>query len=101
MGVIAVLPRLGAAQADGGVTAEAHKPGFSCWRNGHAGRSVQSIDCLLCPDWDAVAALATPPDMAWVALAIADQGRPDLTGDLLTERREAFLQAGLNRLDSR
>jgi hypothetical protein len=40
-------------------------------------------------------------DMAWVAPTIADQGRPDLTGDLLAERREAFLQAALSRLDSR
>jgi hypothetical protein len=39
--------------------------------------------------------------MAWVAPTIADQGRPDLTRDLLNERREAFLQAALSRLDRR
>jgi aminoglycoside phosphotransferase (APT) family kinase protein len=51
--------------------------------------------------WDVVAALATPPDMAWVAPTIADQGRPDLTGDLLTQRRDAFLRAALTGLDPR
>ncbi len=53
------------------------------------------------PYWDAVAALATPPDMAWVAPTIADQGRPDLTGDLLSRRRDAFLRAALAGLDPR
>jgi aminoglycoside phosphotransferase (APT) family kinase protein len=49
--------------------------------------------------WDAVAALSTPPDMAWVAATIADQGRPDLNnGPLLNARREAFLQQALHRL---
>ena len=37
--------------------------------------------------------------MAWVAPTIADQGRPDLTGELLAERREAFLQTALSHLD--
>ena len=67
---------------------------LSGWEH-EAGRPAPDV-----PYWDAVAALATPPDMAWVAPTIADQGRPDLTGDLLTERRESFLQAALNRLDS-
>jgi len=53
------------------------------------------------PYWDAVAALATPPDMAWVAPTIADQGRPDLTGNLLTQRRDAFLRTALTGLDAR
>ncbi len=60
--------------------------------------------CRAAPDvpyWDAVAALATSPDMAWVAPTIADQGRPDLIGDLLNERRETFLHAALSRLDGR
>jgi aminoglycoside phosphotransferase (APT) family kinase protein len=49
--------------------------------------------------WDAVAALASPPDMGWVAGAIADQGRPDLDdGPLLTARRDAFLRQALSRL---
>jgi aminoglycoside phosphotransferase (APT) family kinase protein len=51
------------------------------------------------PYWDAVAALATPPDMTWVAPVIAGQGRPDLTGDVLNERRAAFLLAALSQLD--
>jgi aminoglycoside phosphotransferase (APT) family kinase protein len=61
-----------------------------------AGRAAPDV-----PYWDVVAALATPPDMAWVAPTIADQGRPDLTGDLLNERREAFLRAALEDLDPR
>lgn len=61
-----------------------------------AGRPAPDV-----PYWDAVAALATPPDMAWVAPTIADQGRPDLTSDVLNERREAFLRAALAGLDSR
>jgi aminoglycoside phosphotransferase (APT) family kinase protein len=68
---------------------------LSGWE-GEAGRTAPDV-----PYWDAVAALATPPDMAWVAPTIADQGRPDLTGSLLADRREAFLQAALTRLDSR
>ena len=49
--------------------------------------------------WDAVAALATPPDMGLVAATIADQGRPDLNdGPLLNARRDAFLQQALDRL---
>lgn len=45
--------------------------------------------------WDAVAALATPPNMGWVQPAIADRGRPDVTAELLTERREEFLDQAL------
>ncbi len=49
--------------------------------------------------WDAVAALSTPPDMAWVAATIADQGRPDLNdGPLLNARRDAFLRQALSRV---
>jgi aminoglycoside phosphotransferase (APT) family kinase protein len=65
------------------------------WQD-EAGRPAPDI-----PYWDAVAALATPPDMAWVAPTIADQGRPDLTGELLTRRRDAFLRAALTGLDPR
>jgi aminoglycoside phosphotransferase (APT) family kinase protein len=53
------------------------------------------------PRWDAVAALSTPPDMGWFLGAIASQGRPDLTRELLVERRDAFLRAALDRLDDR
>jgi aminoglycoside phosphotransferase (APT) family kinase protein len=51
--------------------------------------------------WDVVAALSTPPDMGWFVGAIAGQGRPDLSQDDLVRRRDAFLQAALDRLDDR
>jgi aminoglycoside phosphotransferase (APT) family kinase protein len=50
--------------------------------------------------WDVVAALSTPPDMGWFPGAIAGQGRPDLTRELLVRRRDDFLRAALNRLDA-
>jgi aminoglycoside phosphotransferase (APT) family kinase protein len=51
--------------------------------------------------WDVVAALSTPPDMGWFVGAIAGQGRPDLSQDVLVRRRDAFLRAALGRLDGR
>jgi aminoglycoside phosphotransferase (APT) family kinase protein len=49
--------------------------------------------------WDAVAALSTPPDIDWFAEAIAGMtGRPDLTRELLRQRRDAFLADALERL---
>ena len=48
--------------------------------------------------WDVVAALSTPPDMGWFPGAIAGQGRPDLTRELLVRRRDEFLGAALGRL---
>lgn len=50
--------------------------------------------------WDVVAALSTPPDMGWFPGAIAGQGRPDLTRDVLVRRRDAFLRDALGRLDA-
>ena len=50
--------------------------------------------------WDVVAALSTPPDMGWFPGAIAGQGRPDLTRELLLRRRDAFLRDALDRLDA-
>lgn len=50
--------------------------------------------------WDAVAALSTPPDLGWFVQAIGSQGRPDLTRETLTARRDAFLEAALGRLDA-
>jgi hypothetical protein len=43
--------------------------------------------------------LSTPPDFAdrWEA-TIQDQGRPDLTGDLLNARRDEFLSDAIERL---
>jgi aminoglycoside phosphotransferase (APT) family kinase protein len=48
--------------------------------------------------WDVVAALSTPPDMGWFVEAIGGQGRPDLTQDLLRQRRDEFLAAALEAL---
>jgi hypothetical protein len=50
------------------------------------------------PYWDAVAALASPPDMGWFPVSMAAQGRPDLTREVMLERRDAFLGAALSRL---
>jgi aminoglycoside phosphotransferase (APT) family kinase protein len=50
--------------------------------------------------WDVVAALSTPPDMGWFPSALAGQGRPDLTHDVLLRRRDEFLRAALARLDA-
>ena len=52
------------------------------------------------PYWDVVAALSTPPDMGWFPSAIAGQGRPDLTHEVLLRRRDEFLRAALTRLDT-
>jgi aminoglycoside phosphotransferase (APT) family kinase protein len=51
--------------------------------------------------WDLVAALSTPPDMGWFPSAIAGQGRPDLTQDVLLRRRDGFLRAAMARLDAK
>jgi hypothetical protein len=58
-----------------------------------AGRPASEV-----PYWDAVAALVSPPDMGWFPLSMADQGRPDLTREVMLERRDAFLDAALSRL---
>ncbi|HXW45909.1 MAG TPA: aminoglycoside phosphotransferase family protein [Streptosporangiaceae bacterium] len=58
-----------------------------------AGRPASDV-----PYWDAVAALASPPDMGWFPISMAAQGRPDLTRDVMLERRDAFLGAALTRL---
>ena len=48
--------------------------------------------------WDAVAALASPPDMGWFPISMALQGRPDLTREVMLERRDAFLGAAISQL---
>jgi aminoglycoside phosphotransferase (APT) family kinase protein len=49
--------------------------------------------------WDVTAALSTPPDIDWFAEGIAGMtGRPDLTNELLRQRRDAFLADALERL---
>jgi aminoglycoside phosphotransferase (APT) family kinase protein len=50
------------------------------------------------PYWDAVAALNQPGDMAVFAPVMHDQGRTDLSGRLLNERRDAFLRSALAAL---
>jgi aminoglycoside phosphotransferase len=45
--------------------------------------------------FDVVAALATPADMQGWVPNIAGQGRPDLTAEILVERRDAFLASAL------
>jgi Ser/Thr protein kinase RdoA (MazF antagonist) len=73
----------GLAAADGilrGWEAEAGRPG----------RDV--------PYWDVVASLASPPDMGWFPESMAAQGRPDLTREVMLERRDAFLAAALSQL---
>jgi len=58
-----------------------------------AGRPANDI-----PYWDAVAALASPPDMGWFPISMAAQGRPELTREVMLERRDAFLNAALRQL---
>jgi aminoglycoside phosphotransferase (APT) family kinase protein len=48
--------------------------------------------------WDAVAALASPPDMGWFPTSMACQGRPDLTRAVMLQRRDTFLEAAVRRL---
>jgi aminoglycoside phosphotransferase (APT) family kinase protein len=48
--------------------------------------------------WDAVAALATPPDMEVFQAAFSAQGRPDLDRATLRLRRDTFLRQALERL---
>gem|GEM_PF-599278 len=48
--------------------------------------------------WDVVAALATPPGLGWFPDAIARQGRPDLTRELLLRRHDGFLRSAVERL---
>jgi thiamine kinase-like enzyme len=58
-----------------------------------AGRPASDV-----PYWDAVAALASPPDMGWFPISMSAQGRPDLTREVMLERRDAFLDAALSQL---
>ncbi len=58
-----------------------------------AGRPASDV-----PYWDAVAALASPPDMGWFPTSMAAQGRPDLTREVMLARRDAFIDAALSRL---
>jgi aminoglycoside phosphotransferase (APT) family kinase protein len=48
--------------------------------------------------WDLVAGANTPADLTPMQDAIAQQGRPDLDGPTLTQRRDEFLQSALARI---
>jgi hypothetical protein len=52
--------------------------------------------------WDAAAALCTVGDMSYCLPGdmLGEVGRPDLNAALLTARRDAFLAAALDELDS-
>jgi Ser/Thr protein kinase RdoA (MazF antagonist) len=60
-----------------------------------AGRPASDV-----PYWDAVAALASPPDMGWFPQSMAAQGRTDLTRGVMLERRDTFLAAALSQLET-
>ena len=52
--------------------------------------------------WDVAAALCTVGDMAYCLPGdlVGELGRPDLNAAILTARRDAFLAAALDQLDS-
>jgi aminoglycoside phosphotransferase (APT) family kinase protein len=62
-----------------------------------AGRQAEHV-----PYWDVAAALCTVGDMAHCLPGdlLGELGRPDLNAAILTARRDAFLAAALNQLDS-
>jgi aminoglycoside phosphotransferase len=47
------------------------------------------------PYWDLVACLSTPPELSWFADATRAQGRPDLSQQIMLERRDQFLENAL------
>jgi aminoglycoside phosphotransferase (APT) family kinase protein len=59
----------------------------------HAGTAADDV-----PYWDLIAAVNQPGDMNGFAPVIQDQGRPDLTGPLLGQRRDDFLRTALAAL---
>lgn len=69
---------------------DAAGPVTAAWEDA-GGRAADDL-----PYWDAVAALNQPGDMAAFAPVMHDQGRTDLTGHLLNQRRDAFLRAALS-----
>jgi aminoglycoside phosphotransferase (APT) family kinase protein len=82
-------PRCDVAVMFGVATADAVLAG---WQE-RAGRAADDVAY-----WDVVAALSTPPDLAGWESVIQDQGRPDLTAAILTDRRDEFLLAALDQL---
>jgi len=81
--------RCDAAWRHGVKSAEHILPGWEA----EAGRPARDL-----PYCDAVAALASPPDMGWFQMEMTGQGRTDLTCEVMLERRDAFLDAALSRL---
>jgi hypothetical protein len=61
-------------------------------------REQGASDLLRAAEAAVAAALASPPDMGWFPVSMACQGRPDLTRELMLERRDAFLGAALSQL---
>jgi aminoglycoside phosphotransferase (APT) family kinase protein len=74
---------------------DAADPVLAGWADAMGRPAVDPADLAY---WDLVAALSTPPDLAEWEAVIQDQGRPDLTGPLLTARRDEFLLAALDRV---
>ena len=85
---------LGSLRCDAALTfgVEAADDVLDGWQE-EAGHPAADVDY-----WDVVAALATPPDLGWFVDTIRSQGRPDLTRELLVERRDGFLRRALERL---
>jgi aminoglycoside phosphotransferase (APT) family kinase protein len=77
--------RLDAAMAFG-VGAEADV--LAGWE--HVGGTAADV-----PYWDVVAALSTPPELAWFVEATQGQGRPDLIREVMLPRRDEFLENAL------
>jgi aminoglycoside phosphotransferase (APT) family kinase protein len=71
---------------------DAAHPVRAAWEDA-SGRAADDL-----PYWDVVAALNQPGDMAAFAPVMHDQGRTDLSGRLLNERRDAFLRTALAAL---
>ena len=63
------------------------------WQD-HAKRPAENVAY-----WDLTAALSAPPDMDWFPPTFIDQGRPDLTAEVLIDRRDQFLAAAIHALE--
>lgn len=49
--------------------------------------------------WDIVTELATPPDMGWFVEVAQSQGRPDLTREVMLDRRDGFLRQAMEQFE--
>jgi aminoglycoside phosphotransferase len=76
-----------------------------CWDTDAAGyvlegwRTAAGRDPTDLAYWDVVAALATPSDLGWFVEATHEQGRTDLTREIMVARRDAFLESAIDRLE--